>query len=922
MPLNTGQILNSRYRIVKLLGQGGFGAVYKAWDLNFNLPCAVKENLDTTASSQRQFEREARMLRTLHHSNLPQVIDHFILPGQGQYLVMDFIEGEDLQSMLDRQGGLPEGKVLNWIDEVCDALNYMHSQNPPIIHRDIKPANIKIGPQGQATLVDFGIAKVFDAALKTTLGAQAVTPGYSPPEQYGQGVTDRRSDIYALGATMYACLTGQQPIESVQRIMGKPFTTPRLLKPAISPEAEAIILKSMETQPEARFQTAAELSSAISTAHPPDQPAEETMAASPNEPTQVVAVMPTPAGQPYTAGPSPSATIASAPPVEAKAPPSAFPWKIILIILVVVVLLAAGGIGGYAMLGRPGNTATPTLTEKPTKEIAVLPSEVLPATDTPIPESTLVPVGLQTGVPVSTGLIDDFDTTSRTWAATWQDGTQTTITCARTQDNAHSGNQALQIDFNVQPNSWATCELNLDENQDWSAAGGLSFAIQASDPGLMVEMLLFGGDPGARVPYSYKLEITPEMVNHWVIVELGWDKFVQPEYEANPGTPIDPSRVNGLAFTFNTNIDTPSIGKIWVDDILLTGLASPGAAATFTPLPAATGTPLPEPTPIPTATSAAAAPPVIGGADKIAYINNNDVWMANLDGSELTQLTKDGAAKTYLRWTPDGQALTYISGKCVQKVDINQAIPQAVTCFNNSENLEGFEISPDGKWVALSLDHLLYILPMDFAALSQVNNHDGLKAMAGCSAFAPYQRNLVRYARWSSDSQTVATVAMIPLPDGRRGDVVTVFSVDRCIPDPPYQDIFPGPSRFEIKTYNKNPVIQTLGWDGLDLFALTGYTRNDGYGDLYIYNMSTHKADKEVNPIKNVCCYRDPQFSPDGNYLVFAFQNYYGGANSTTQLYMIRFGDLESGTQFTPLPLPDITNPLEKPQPVLRPVQK
>jgi hypothetical protein len=634
-----------------------------------------------------------------------------------------------------------------------------------------------------------------------------------------------------------------------------------------------------------------------------------------------VAVTPTPAAQPYIAGPAAAATIAAAPQVAAKAPPSAFPWKTILILLAVVVLLAAGGIGGYAMLGRPEATATPTPTEKPTKEVAILPSPTLPPTKTPILAPTVIVASPLPGAPVTTGLIDDFETPGKTWETSTQDATQTKITCAPASGNAHSGNQALLIDFNVQPNTWATCELNLGENQNWSDGRGLSFPIQASGPGLAVEVLLFGGDPGARVAYSYKLETTPEMVKGWTEVEIPWDKFVQPDSEANPGTPINPSYVNGLSFTFNTLPDAPSVGKIWVDDLSLTGLAAPGTAAGATPTPAAIETPTPQPTLAATATPAAAAPLVMGGADKIAYFNNSDVWMANLDGSGLTQLTKDGAAKTYLRWTTDGQALTYISGKCVQKVDINEANPQPVTCFNNAEYLEGFEMSPDGKWVALSLDHMLYIVPNDFAALSQVSTHDGLKSMAGCPAFAPYQRNLVRYARWSSDSQTVAAVAMIPLADGRRGDVVTVFSVDRCIPDPPYQDIFPGPSRFEIKTYNKIPVIQTLGWDGLDLFALTGNTRNDGYGDLYIYNMSTHKADKEVNPIKNVCCYRDPQFSPDGNYLVFAFQNYYGGANSTTQLYMIRFGDIESGTQFTPLPLPDITNPLEKPQPVLRPVQ-
>ena len=190
----------------------------------------------------------------------------------------------------------------------------------------------------------------------------------------------------------------------------------------------------------------------------------------------------------------------------------------------------------------------------------------------------------QPGAPVGAGLIDDFDTTGRTWEAFWQDATQTKITCAPAQGNARSGSRALLIDFNVQPDTWATCELNLGENQDWSAGRGLSFAIHASDPALVMEVLLFGGDPGARVPYSFKLETTPEMVSDWAEVELTWEMLVQPEYEASPGTPVNPSKVNGLAFTFNTYPDTPSVGKIWVDDILLIGVASPGAAASPTPL--------------------------------------------------------------------------------------------------------------------------------------------------------------------------------------------------------------------------------------------------------------------------------------------------------------------------------------------------
>lgn len=257
MPLTTGTILNNRYRIVRLLGQGGFGAIYRVWDLNMECPRALKENLGTSPEAQRQFKREAQLLDKLIHPHLPRVIDHFIIPGQGQYLVMDFVEGEDLQQRLERAGvPLVESEVLPWIEQVCDALNYLHRQNPPVVHRDIKPANIRITPEGKALLVDFGIAKLYDPHTPTTLGARAATPGFSPLEQYGRGVhTDARSDVYALGATLYALLTAQVPPEAPERALGKMLPPPRQLNPAISPRAEQAILKALEMQPEQRFPT-------------------------------------------------------------------------------------------------------------------------------------------------------------------------------------------------------------------------------------------------------------------------------------------------------------------------------------------------------------------------------------------------------------------------------------------------------------------------------------------------------------------------------------------------------------------------------------------------------------------------------------------------------------------------------------------
>lgn len=269
MALATGQVLNQRYRVDQVIGQGGFGAVYRAWDVNLNAPVALKENLATSPDSVRQFQTEARLLAGLRHPNLPYVIDHFIIPEQGQYLVMEFIEGQDLQDMLNRTpGGLAEPRVLPWMEEVCKALDYLHRQSPPVIHRDIKPANIIITPQIQVRLVDFGVAKQYDPGRRTTVGARAVTEGYSPPEQYGQGGTDARSDIYSLGATLYALLTGAIPEDSLGRRTGMPLKPPSQINLSISPAIEQVILRAMRMEPERRYQSVSEFQTALTQAAP------------------------------------------------------------------------------------------------------------------------------------------------------------------------------------------------------------------------------------------------------------------------------------------------------------------------------------------------------------------------------------------------------------------------------------------------------------------------------------------------------------------------------------------------------------------------------------------------------------------------------------------------------------------------------
>jgi serine/threonine protein kinase/protein-disulfide isomerase len=290
MPLSKGQILKDRYRILTLLGEGGFGAVYQVWDLNMECPRALKENLDTSPEAQKQFKLEAKILGLLKHQNLPNVIDHFVIPGQGQYLVMEYVEGKDLREMLEEQDEpLPERQVLPWIQQICNALTYLHDQSPPVIHRDIKPANIKITPQGQAVLVDFGIAKIFDAQLKTTVGAQAVTPGFSPPEQYGRGRTDARTDIYALGATLYALFTKIEPPDSVDIIAGSelPPVEVNSLNPEVSSQVSAAINRAMQLDRGDRFQTVGEFQSALLALTMVVQPSSKNEASIPYE-TQIL----------------------------------------------------------------------------------------------------------------------------------------------------------------------------------------------------------------------------------------------------------------------------------------------------------------------------------------------------------------------------------------------------------------------------------------------------------------------------------------------------------------------------------------------------------------------------------------------------------------------------------------------------------
>ncbi len=235
------------------------GQLYVAQDLRLKRRCAVKEIVPESASEARQFAREAQILARLKHPHLPRVFDHFGSDGDRHYLAMDLIPGEDLAAMLGkRRRPFPESQVLKWADQLLDALEYLHGQEPPVIHRDIKPSNIKITPDGRAVLIDFGLAKMLKEGKKTSSGAAGLTYDYAPKEQYQKkSSTDARSDIYSLGVTLYELLTNQRPPTSLDRAMnGTPVVPVRQFNGRVSPNTERVIKRATALEPKDRYQTA------------------------------------------------------------------------------------------------------------------------------------------------------------------------------------------------------------------------------------------------------------------------------------------------------------------------------------------------------------------------------------------------------------------------------------------------------------------------------------------------------------------------------------------------------------------------------------------------------------------------------------------------------------------------------------------
>ena len=338
-------------------------------------------------------------------------------------------------------------------------------------------------------------------------------------------------------------------------------------------------------------------------------------------------------------------------------------------------------------------------------------------------------------------------------------------------------------------------------------------------------------------------------------------------------------------------------------------------------------TEIPADTPVPAADTPSAPELLeLGGADKIAFVANNEIWLMNVDASDINQLTTDGATKSDLQWLPDGETILFISGKNVKYYNITTDTVDTLTTFSAAVSLDSFQVSHDGTQVMIAMSNEIFVVPFDFERMQTTRSRNDLFAMEDACILPVGQTRsalAVKETRWSADDQLVAW--LYRGVDGGNSSLlaeqVSVFDITACNPSLiDLIDNFPG-TRFNPVGYQSR-LMPDFDWDGLSQFTFNTSRRNDGWGEFYIYNYINHKPTL-VYPIDNVCCYRDIRWSPDGTYVLFSFQDLSLGAAAPTLLYYVSSGELGIGANFEPLPLPDgfFRNPKEGSQPALRPAQ-
>jgi serine/threonine protein kinase len=363
-------------------------------------------------------------------------------------------------------------------------------------------------------------------------------------------------------------------------------------------------------------------------------------------------------------------------------------------------------------------------------------------------------------------------------------------------------------------------------------------------------------------------------------------------------------------------------------------VSPPVSTATSAPLPTETSAPIDNPTNVPiveiepTITETSLPPtntsvpslPALGGANKIALVANNEIWVMNVDGSDPKQLTVDGGVKNDLQWLPDGENIVFISGLTVKYYNVKTDVVDTLTSFPSASSLNAFRVSHDGKQVIVAMNNEIFVIPFDIDTLKNVHKKSDLLALKPCIVPQGKTKSalVVKEARWAADDQFVAWLYKGPFGS----DQVSVLDIHDCDPVKiKFVDTFPG-THFEIPKF-QGGLLLDFDWDGFNQFVFNTARRNNGWGDLHIYNWESHKPTLTIDPINKRCCYRDARWSPDGTYLLFTFQDEGLAAEAQTLLYYVPYGDIGSGASLSPIKLPDgfFKNPKEAPQPALRPAQ-
>jgi Tol biopolymer transport system component/serine/threonine protein kinase len=660
------------------------GSVYRAMDENLKAAVAIKENLFTTEEYVRQFHLEAVILANLRHPNLPRVYDHFTLGDEGQYLVMDFIEGDDLRFRMERTGTISEDDAVQVGAAICDALAYLHSRHPPILHRDIKPGNVKLTPDGHVFLVDFGLAKIYQSETQaTTTGARAMTPGYSPPEQYGTARTDPRTDIYSLGATLYASVTGVIPEDALARAMDNAQLTPlRTRTPKATRRFAAAIEKAMAVDPSDRFQTAEEFKKALLSAASKTQripgayvvspPPADTIL--PNDPSAALPASKTP---PTPAGPIPPASRVEEKPFvspfkkqkerDRKRRVALFRFVIVLLLLLVIgiPILMPGvlplEVRNMIPFLAPTRTSTPTLA--PTITPSPLPTATLTLTATAT--LTLLP---PTATPTLTATVSAPLEATATSAPS--QAAAPTLVGGGTGQIAYASNRANNI-----PQIYLVDLVTQNLTQVTDLPEGACQPAWSPD--------------GAKLVFTSPCKGMDETYPNSALYIVNPDGSELTPIVTVPGGDFDPKwSPDGKSISF-TSLRTGQM-EIFIFNVADQSIAQLTKGAMDVESRQAAWSP---------------------DSTKIAYVVRRfgvyQLWLMNANGAEQRQIVRSGTAYSdYLpAWSPDGQLIIF-NQRCATKFCLPYLMSTAITGGSEQGSnlgvnvlpVEDVDYSPDGFW--------------------------------------------------------------------------------------------------------------------------------------------------------------------------------------------------------------------------------